>query len=87
MSTTMKSASIPKSSSTHRSSHKHHSSHKSNGWNKFCKSAKNVATDANTYIGAGIAAAITAPTTFLIQKTRYLNLNKEVCRLQAEGKI
>jgi len=79
MSTTMKSMSTPKTSSK--------SSHKNSNFNKFCKQAKSVATDVNTYIGAAVGGVVAVPLTWTIQKNRYLALNREVNKLVRTGEI
>ena len=69
-----------KSSSRH-----HHSHHRSNNFfSNFGRNAQAVATDANTYIGAGIATVIAVPVTCALQKAAWLGAAAEFEKLQSQ---
>lgn len=69
-----------KSSSRH-----HHSHHRSNNFfSNFGRNAQAVATDANTYIGAGIATIIAVPVTCGLQKLAWLGAAEEFDKLQSQ---
>ena len=68
-----------KSSSRH-----HHSHHRNNFFSNFGRNAQAVATDANTYIGAGIATVIAVPVTCALQKAAWLGAAAEFEKLQQQ---
>ncbi len=68
-----------KSSSRH-----HHSNHRNNFFSNFGKRAQAAATDANTYIGAGIATVIAVPVTCGLQKLAWLGAAEEFDKLQQQ---
>ncbi len=72
---------------TVKSSNRHHHSHHRSGnfFSNFGKSAQAVATDANTYIGAGIATMIAVPVTCTLQKLAWLGAADEFDRLQQQN--
>ena len=69
-----------KSSSRH-----HHSHHRNNFFSNFGRNAQAVATDANTYIGAGIATVIAVPVTCALQKAAWLGAAAEFEKLQSQA--
>ena len=69
---------------TTRSHHRSH--HRSNNFfSNFGKSAQAVATDANTYIGAGIATLVAVPVTCTLQKLVWLGAAEEFEKLQSQN--
>ena len=68
---------------TTRSHHRHHSSNK-NFFSNFGRNAQAMATDANTYIGAGIATVIAVPVTCALQKAAWLGAAAEFEKLQSQ---
>ena len=69
---------------TTRSHHRHHSSNK-NFFSNFGRNAQAVATDANTYIGAGIATLVAVPVTCGLQKLAWLGAAEEFDKLQSQN--
>ena len=68
---------------TTRSHHRHHSSNK-NFFSNLGRNAQAMATDANTYIGAGIATVIAVPVTCALQKAAWLGAAAEFEKLQSQ---
>ena len=68
---------------TTRSHHRHHSSNK-NFFINLGRNAQAMATDANTYIGAGIATVIAVPVTCALQKAAWLGAAAEFEKLQSQ---
>lgn len=63
----------------------HHSNHRSNNFfSNLGRNAQAVATDANTYIGAGIATVIAVPVTCALQKAAWLGAAAEFEKLQQQ---
>ena len=67
----------------HHSNHHHHNN--KNFFSNFGKSAQAVATDANTYIGAGIATVVAVPVTCALQKLAWLGAAEEFDKLQQQN--
>lgn len=71
---------------TVKSSSRHHHSHRNNNFfSNFGRNAQAVATDANTYIGAGIATIIAVPVTCGLQKLAWLGAAEEFDKLQSQN--
>lgn len=68
---------------TTRSHHRHHSN--KNFFSNFGRNAQAVATDANTYIGAGIATLVAVPVTCGLQKLAWLGAAEEFDKLQSQN--
>ena len=67
------------------SSRRHHSNHRSNNFfSNFGRNAQAVVTDANTYVGAGIATIIAVPVTCGLQKLAWLGAAEEFDELQKQ---
>ena len=70
---------------TRKSSYRHHSNHRNNNFfTNFGRNAQAVATDANTYIGAGVATLIAVPVTCGLQKLAWLGAAEEFDKLQQQ---
>ena len=69
---------------TRKSSYRHHHSSNKNFFSNFGRNAQAVATDANTYIGAGIATIIAVPVTCGLQKLAWLGAAEEFDKLQSQ---
>ena len=67
-----------------KSYHRHHHSSNKNFFSNFGKRAQAAATDANTYIGAGIATVIAVPVTCGLQKLAWLGAAEEFDKLQQQ---
>lgn len=70
---------------TRKSSYRHHHSSNKNFFSNLGRNAQAVATDANTYIGAGIATLVAVPVTCGLQKLAWLGAAEEFDKLQQEG--
>lgn len=68
---------------SHRSYHRHHNN--KNFFSNFGRNAQAVATDANTYIGAGVATLIAVPVTCGLQKLAWLGAAEEFDELQKQN--
>ena len=69
---------------TTRKSYHRHNHHSNNFFSNFGKRAQAAATDANTYIGAGIATVIAVPVTCGLQKLAWLGAAEEFDKLQSQ---
>ena len=69
---------------TRKSSYRHHHSSNKNFFSNFGRNAQAMATDANTYIGAGIATVIAVPVTCALQKAAWLGAAAEFEKLQSQ---
>ena len=69
---------------TTRKSYHRHNHHSNNFFSNFGRNAQAVATDANTYIGAGIATVIAVPVTCALQKAAWLGAAAEFEKLQQQ---
>lgn len=70
---------------TRKSSSRHHHSSNKNFFSNFGRNAQAVATDANTYIGAGIATLVAVPVTCGLQKLAWLGAAEEFDKLQSQN--
>lgn len=68
---------------TRKSYHRHHN-HSNNFFTNLGRNAQAVATDANTYIGAGIATLVAVPVTCTLQKFAWLGAAAEFEKLQQQ---
>lgn len=70
---------------TTRKSYHRHNHHNNNFFSNFGKRAQAAATDANTYIGAGVATLIAVPVTCGLQKLAWLGAAEEFDKLQSQN--
>ena len=70
---------------TTRKSYHRHNHHSNNFFSNFGRNAQAVATDANTYIGAGIATLVAVPVTCTLQKLAWLGAAEEFDKLQQQN--
>ena len=69
---------------TTRKSYHRQNHHSNNFFSNFGRNAQAMATDANTYIGAGIATVIAVPVTCALQKAAWLGAAAEFEKLQSQ---
>ena len=69
---------------TTRKSYHRHNHHSNNFFSNFGRNAQAVVTDANTYVGAGIATIIAVPVTCGLQKLAWLGAAEEFDKLQQQ---
>ena len=74
------------STMTRTTTRSHHRSHHRNNnfFSNLGRNAQAVATDANTYIGAGVATLIAVPVTCGLQKLAWLGAAEEFDKLQSQ---